>query len=81
MQQRDCVLLTGANSSGGKERMGRISKMGEQYLRRLLVNGITSLSQSVRRNSDAHPWVTSLMRRKPDNLVAVAMANKTARIV
>jgi len=74
-------LTPRANSSGGKERMGRISKMGDQYLRRLLVNGMTSLSQSVRRNPDAHPWAASLMRRKPDKLVAVAMANKTARIV
>ena len=65
-------LTPRANSSGGKERMGRISKMGDQYLRRLLVNGMTSLSQSVRRNPDAHPWVTSLMRRKPAKLVAVA---------
>jgi transposase len=74
-------LTPRANSSGGKERMGRISKMGDQYLRRLLVNGMTSQSQSVRRNPDAYPWATSLMRRKPDKLVAVAMANKTARIV
>jgi transposase len=74
-------LTPRANSSGGKERMGRISKMGDQYLRRLLVNGMTSLSQSVRRNPDAHPCAASLMRRKPDKLVAVAMADKTARIV
>jgi transposase len=60
--------------------MGRISKMGDQYLRRLLVNGMTSQSQSVRRNSDAHPWVTGLLRRKLAKLVAVAMANKAARI-
>ena len=74
-------LTPRANSSGGKERMGRISKMGDQYLRRLLVNGMTSLSQSVRRNPNSHPWAASRMRRKPDKLIAVAMANKTARIV
>ena len=73
-------LTPRANSSGGKERMGRISKMGDRYLRRLLVNGMTSQLQSVRRNPDAHPWVTSLLRRKPAKLVAVAMANKAARI-
>lgn len=73
-------LTPRANSSGGKERMGRISKMGDQYLRRLLVNGMTSQSQSVRRNPDAHPWATGLLRRKPAKLVAVAMANKAARI-
>ena len=60
--------------------MGRISKMGDRYLRRLLVSGMTSQLQSVRRNPDAHPWVTSLLRKKPPKLVAVAMANKAARI-
>jgi transposase len=73
-------LTPRANSSGGRERMGRISKMGDRYLRRLLVSGMTSQSQSIRRNPDAHPWVTSLLRRKPAKLVAVAMANKAARI-
>ena len=60
--------------------MGRISKMGDRYLRRLLVSGMTSQGQSVRRNPDVHPWATSLLRRKPAKLVAVAMANKAARI-
>jgi transposase len=73
-------LTPRANSSGGRERMGRISKMGDRYLRRLLVSGMTSQGQSIRRNPDAHPWVTSLLRRKPAKLVAVAMANKAARI-
>lgn len=73
-------LTPKANSSGGKERMGRISKMGDRYLRRLLVSGMTSQGQSVRRNPDVHPWATSLLRRKPAKLVAVAMANKAARI-
>ncbi len=73
-------LTPRANSSGGKERMGRISKMGDRYLRHLLVSGMTSQGQSVRRHPDAHPWVTSLLRRKPAKLVAVAMANKAARI-
>ena len=68
------------SSTGGKERMGRISKMGHRYLRRLLVSGMTSQLQSVRRNPDAHPWVTNLLRRKPAKLVAVAMANRVARI-
>jgi len=73
-------LTPRTNSSGGRERLGRISKMGDRYLRRLLVSGMTSQSQSVRRNPDAHPWITSLLRRKPAKLVAVAMANKAARI-
>jgi transposase len=72
-------LTPRANSSGGKERQGRISKMGDRYLRRLLVSGMTSQLQSVRRHPDRHPWTTSLLHRKPAKLVAVAMANKAAR--
>jgi transposase len=74
-------LTPKANASGGRERKGRISKMGDRYLRRLLVTGMTSQLQSVRRKPDAHPWVTGLLASgKPDKLVAVAMANKAARI-
>ena len=73
-------LTPRANSSGGKERQGRISKMGDQYLRRLLVNGMTSQLQSVRRHPDSHPWAIDLLHRKPAKLVAVAMANKAARV-
>lgn len=73
-------LTPRANSSGGKERQGRISKMGDQHIRRLLVSGMTSQLQSVRRRPGAHPWVTAMLARKPAKLVAVAMANKAARI-
>ena len=73
-------LTPRANSSGGNERMGRIFKMGDRYLRRLLVTGMTAQGRSVRRNPEAHPWVVDLLRRKPAKLVAVAMANKAARI-
>jgi len=73
-------LTPRANCSGGKQRSGRISKMGDQYLRRLLVSGMTSQLRSVRRHPDRHPWTTSLLHRKPAKLVAVAMANKAARI-
>ena len=73
-------LTPKADSSGGRERMGRISKMGDRYLRRLLVNGMTSQLQSARRKPDASPWVAGLLAGKPNKLVAVAMANKAARI-
>ena len=73
-------LTPRANSSGGKARLGGISKMGDQYLRRLLVNGMTSQLRWVRLHPDAHPWAAGLLRRKPAKLVAVAMANKAARI-
>ena len=73
-------LTPRANSSGGKERQGRISKMGDQHIRHLLISGMTSQLQSVRRQPDAHPWVTAMLARKPPKLVAVAMANKAARV-
>jgi transposase len=72
-------LTPRANCSGGKERLGRISKMGDQYLRRLLVNGMTSQLRWVRHHPEAHPWAAKLLRKKPAKLVAVAMANKAAR--
>jgi transposase len=73
-------LTPRANCSGGKARSGRISKMGDQYLRRLLVNGATAQLRWARRNPHAHPWVAKLLHNKPAKLVAVAMANKTARM-
>ncbi len=69
--------LTPANkSSGGKERLGRITKMGAQYLRQLLVVGMTSLVRQTR----SHPE-RAMLERKPARVATVAMANKTARIV
>ncbi len=73
-------LTPKADSSAGRDRMGRISKMGDRYLRRLLVIGMTSQLQSARRKPEAHPWITTLLVAKPNKLVAVAMANKAARI-
>jgi len=54
--------------------------MGDQYLRRLLVNGMTSRLRWLRHHPEAQPWAAALLHRKPAKLVAVAMANKTARI-
>ncbi len=75
-------LVPRQNSSGGKDRLGRISKMGDRYLRKLLVVGATSVVRRAR-TADTTPanWVRSLLERKPARLVTVAMANKTARIV
>ena len=77
------VGLTPLNrSSGGKERLGKISKMGDQYLRRLLVVGMTSRVRVARTRPDrVEPWLVSLLERKPVRLATIAMANKTARIV
>jgi transposase len=70
------------HSSGGKERLGRISKMGDKYLRRLLVVGMTSLIRRAKYKPEAvDPWLADLLSRKPARLVTVALANKTARVV
>ena len=74
-------LVPRQNSSGGKERLGRISKMGDGYLRKLLVVGATSVIRRARTGTTgAAPWVRSLLERRPARVVTVAMANKTARI-
>jgi transposase len=74
-------LVPRQNSSGGKHRLGRISKMGDGYLRRLLVVGATSVIRRADSNTSATgTWVRGLLERKPARVVTVAMANKTARI-
>ena len=70
------------HSSGGKERLGRISKMGDKYLRRLLVVGMTSLIRRAKYKPDAvDPWLAGLLSRKPARVVTVALANKAARVI
>lgn len=69
-------------SSGGKERLGHISKMGDQYIRRLLVLGMTSRIRSIRSEPERFdPWFADILSRKPSRVAAVAMANKTARMI
>ena len=77
------IGLTPLNkSSGGKERLGRITKMGDRYLRRLLVTGMTARIGHARRQPGCvDPWVNRLLERKPTRLATIAMANKTARII
>jgi transposase len=70
------------HSSGGKERLGRISKMGDKYLRRLLVVGMTSLVRRAMYKPEAvDPWLADLLSRKPARLATVALANKAARVI
>jgi len=73
-------LVPRQNSSGGKDRLGRVSKMGNGYLRRLLVVGATSVTRRApTTDTRTGAWVRSLLERKPTRLVTVAIANKTAR--
>jgi transposase len=74
-------LVPRQNSSGGKERLGRISKQGNCSIRRLLVTGATSMLRYARNKSaPGADWINSLLERRPPRLVTVAMTNKTARI-
>ena len=70
------------HSTGGKTRLGVITKAGDEQLRAALVAGATALIQHVRtgRCKSASPWLKALVARKPPKLAAVALANKTARI-
>ena len=69
-------------SSGGKARLGRISKRGDGYLRRLLVHGARADLRWSRHHKERRSvWQESLLARRPTNVVLVAMANKTARVV
>jgi transposase len=75
-------LVPRQNSSGGKDRLGAISKMGDRYLRHLLVVGATAVVRYTRRKTTAVSlWANRLLQRKPARLVTVAVANKMARII
>ena len=67
-------------STGGKQKLGPISKRGDQYLRRILVVGAHAVLKRARHQPEKYPWVTRLLERKPFRVVAVAVANKMARV-
>ena len=73
-------LVPRQNSTGGKERMGRISKQGDQYLRWLLVAGAMTVIRHAKRRGTTDPWLANLIASKPTKVAAVALANKNARI-
>lgn len=69
-------------STGGKQKLGSITKMGERTLRRLLIIGCSAVVlQASKRGAPSGSWLEQMMARKPRMLVTVALANKTARIV
>jgi transposase len=67
------------HSSGGKERLGRISKMGNRYIRRLLYLGAMGVITARRRRAAGDDWLWKLIARKPVKLAAIALANRMAR--
>lgn len=69
-------LVPRHRGTGGKTRLGHISKRGDRYLRTLLIHGARA---ALRRSAIADPWVKNLLARRPFNVVAVALANKMAR--
>ena len=68
------------NSTGGRQKLGPISKRGDQYLRRILVVGAHAVLKRARHQPEKYPWVTRLLERRPFRVVAVAVANKMARV-
>ena len=74
-------LTPGQHSTGGKTKLGPITKKGDRYLRKMLVVGCTSVLRVAHRHKGAlAQWIADLRARKPERHVAVALANKLARI-
>lgn len=70
------------NSTGGKHRLGRISRQGNERLRQLLVLGATAVVRQVKpEQGKGSTWLQALVQRRPRKVVAVALANKMARVV
>ena len=61
-----------ADSTGGKQKLGPISKQGDRYLRRILVVGAHAVLKLARQKPEKYPWLTQLLARKPFKVVAVA---------
>ncbi len=74
-------LVPKQHSTGGKERLGSISKAGNQYLRKLLVIGALSVIKRAKQvGYTRHPWLVRLLERRSTKIAAIALANKIARI-
>ena len=73
-------LVPKQHSTGGKERLGSITKRGNRYLRWLLVAGAMAVIRYARQRGTKRPWLTRIMDRRPPKVAAVALANKIARI-
>ena len=73
-------LVPRQDSTGGKQKLGPISKQGDRYLRRILVVGVIAVFRRAQENPGKYPWLTQLLARRPFKVVAVALANKMARM-
>jgi transposase len=74
-------LVPKQHSSGGKDKLGSISKQGDRYLRSLFTAGALAVIRYAKiHGSKRHPWLTTLLARRPTKVVAIALANKIARM-
>jgi transposase len=74
-------LVPKQNSSGGKQRLGSISKQGDRYLRGLFTAGALAVIRYAKIHGTSHrPWLTALLARRPSKVAAIALANKIARM-
>ena len=74
-------LVPKQNSSGGKERLGNISKRGDRYLRSLFTTGALAVIRYAKIHGTKHrPWLTALLTRRPTKVATIALANKIARM-
>ncbi|MCR5877179.1 IS110 family transposase [Phenylobacterium sp. J367] len=73
-------LVPKQNSSGGKERLGGITKQGDRYLRQLMVVGALAVVRYAERHGTRRPWLVQLLARRPTKVATVALANKMARM-
>ena len=74
-------LVPRQNSSGGKEKLGGITKQGDRYLRQLLVAGALAVIRYAQRHGTRRPWLMHLLARRTPKIAAVALANKMARVI
>jgi transposase len=75
-------LVPKQHSSGGKDRLGSITKQGDRYLRGLFVAGALAVIRYAKIHGTKHrPWLTALLARRPTKVAAIALANKIARMV
>ena len=74
-------LVPRQNSSGGKEKLGGITKQGDRYLRQLLVAGALAVIRYAHRHGTKRPWLVHLLARRSPKIAAVALANKMARMI
>ena len=81
LEQLRIGLVPKQHSSGGKDRLGSISKQGDRYLRSLFVAGALSVIRYAKIHGTKHrPWLTALLARRPTKVAAIALANKLARM-